>query len=99
MSAAQPTGVRVLHKMLDVLESIKASQDGIGLGDLSRSVQLPKATVYRIVATLESRGYLDRRAGGAYRLSKKLFDLQTGDSLEQAIQQACLPFMRKLVQT
>jgi IclR family KDG regulon transcriptional repressor len=99
MRSAPASGVRVLHKMLDVVETIKSADDGIGLGALSRTVEMPKATVYRIVATLESRGYLDRRADGAYRLAKKLFDLQSQDSLEQAIQQAALPHMRKLVET
>jgi DNA-binding IclR family transcriptional regulator len=31
-----------------------------------------KPTVYRILATLESRGYLDREQGGGYRMSEKL---------------------------
>jgi len=32
------SGVRVLHKILDILEAIKETQAGVGLADLSRSV-------------------------------------------------------------
>jgi IclR family acetate operon transcriptional repressor len=53
-------GVLVLHKALDILESIKQTPDGVKLSDLARAVDMPKATVYRILATLESRGFLDR---------------------------------------
>ena len=46
-SAAEPTGVRVLHKTLDILEQIKTAEAGYKLADLARKVELPKATVYR----------------------------------------------------
>src|SRR5277367_3814898 len=58
-------GVLVLHKTLDILENIlgydgKSKQAGVKLSDLARAVNMPKATVYRILSTLESRGFLDR---------------------------------------
>jgi DNA-binding IclR family transcriptional regulator len=40
---------------LDILENIKDTPAGVGLSDLARAVDPPKATVYRILATLESR--------------------------------------------
>jgi hypothetical protein len=54
----------------------RESQSGLRLSDLTRSVELPKATVYRILTTLEARGYLDRGEGGAYCVAKKLGDMQ-----------------------
>jgi IclR family mhp operon transcriptional activator len=54
------SGVRVLHKTLGVLEVVKSQDSGYRLADLARAVELPKATVYRVVSTLEKRGYLDR---------------------------------------
>jgi len=46
----------------------------VRLTDLARDVEMPKATVYRILTTLEARGYLDRSEGGGYRMAKKFFD-------------------------
>jgi DNA-binding IclR family transcriptional regulator len=97
MSPAEPTGVRVLHKTLDILEQIKTTETGYKLADLARRVELPKATVYRILTTLESRGYLDRAGNGSYRMAKKLFDLQRSAPLEQILHRAAQPVMERLV--
>ena len=93
---AEPSGVLVLHKTLDILERIKTTDGGYKLADLARKVELPKATVYRILSTLESRGYLDRSADGSYRLAKKLFDLQRTVPLEQTLHRVSQPVMERL---
>jgi len=94
--AVEPGGVRVLHKTLDILETIKATESGFRLADLSRKVELPKATVYRILTTLEGRGYLDRAPDGSYRMAKKLFDLQRTEPLEQILNRVAQPLMERL---
>jgi len=96
-SAAETSGVRVLHKTLDILEQIKTAQSGYKLADLARKVELPKATVYRILTTLEGRGYLDRASDGSYRMAKKMFDLQRSAPLEQVLHRAAQPVMERLV--
>src|SRR5947209_4230901 len=94
---AEHSGVRVLHKTLDILEKIKSTESGYKLADLARKVALPKATVYRILTTLEGRGYLDRAADGSYRMAKKLFDLQRTVPLEQMLHRLAQPVMERLV--
>ncbi len=101
MSSPQPpapsSGVRVLHKTLDVLETIKESRTGLRLADITRSVELPKATIYRILATLEGRGYLDRGEDGHYRIAKKLVEMQRSDSIEQTLARVAPPLIADLV--
>ncbi len=92
------TGVRVLHKTFDILEALKQSPAGVGLADLTRSVKMPKATVYRILTTLEARGYLDRHEDGSYRMARKLFDLQRPVPIEQMLSQAAHPLMERLAE-
>jgi DNA-binding IclR family transcriptional regulator len=94
--AVEPGGVRVLHKTLDILETIKATESGFRLADLARKVELPKATVYRILTTLEGRGYLDRATDGSYRMGRKLFDLQRTEPLEQVLSRVAQPLMERL---
>ena len=96
-SATQPAGVLVLHKTLDILEAIKLRDGGYRLADLARKVDLPKATVYRILSTLEGRGYLDRAADGSYRMARKLFDLQRSASAEQVLNRVAQPILERLV--
>ena len=94
--ASKASGVRVLHKTLDILETIKESASGLKLAELARAVDLPKATVYRILTTLEGRGYLDRRENGTYRLARKLFDLQRAVPMEQILSEVARPVMEQL---
>ena len=96
--AAAPKQVRVLEKTLDILEAIKRDSSFPGLCDVARSVQMPKATVYRILTTLEGRGYLDRHTNGGYRLSEKLFTLQRNVSLRQDLLRVAPPVMERLAQ-
>lgn len=95
-TAPEPVGVRVLHKTLDILEQIKTSESGYKLAELARAIDLPKATVYRILTTLESRGYLDRGSDGSYRMAKKLFDMQRTVPVEQVLTRVAQPLMEKL---
>lgn len=93
---AEVSGIRVLHKTVDILETIKENREGVRLADLARSVDLPKATVYRILTTLEARGYLDRDGDGNYRLAKKLFDLQRSAPIEQVLTEVAPPFLAEV---
>jgi IclR family transcriptional regulator, KDG regulon repressor len=97
VSERETAGIRVLHKTLDVLEIVKSRDSGYTLADLTRAVELPKATVYRIVSTLEKRGYLDRGQNGGYRLARKMFDMQRQDSMETILSRAAQPFLQRLV--
>jgi DNA-binding IclR family transcriptional regulator len=96
-SGRRPSGVLVLHKMLDILETIREGRSGLSLTDLARALALPKPTAYRIVATLESRGYVSRTPEGHYQMSRKFFDLQQSESLEQILVRVAHPVMQRLV--
>jgi IclR family transcriptional regulator, mhp operon transcriptional activator len=59
--------VRALSRGLDVLDALDTS-DGMLLRDLHRITALPKPTLLRLLATLESRGYVTQRlADGHWR--------------------------------
>jgi DNA-binding IclR family transcriptional regulator len=92
-----PKQVRVLEKTLDILESIKSEGSGMGLAEVARSVSMPKATVYRILTTLEVRGYLDRQAKGrGYCITEKLFSLRRDLSRGQNLLRIAPPVMEQL---
>jgi IclR family transcriptional regulator, KDG regulon repressor len=95
-AAAAPKQVRVLQKTLDILEALKKQRSGMGLADVARSVSMPKATVYRILTTLEINGYLDRLTAGAYRMSDKLFSLQRDISPAQHLLRVAHPIMEEV---
>ena len=97
LGVQQPSGVRVLHKTLDILEMIKTSDSGFTLAQLVRRVEMPKATVYRILTTLETRGYIDRTSAGNYQMARKIFEMQRTVPIEQVLARVAQPVMERLV--
>jgi IclR family acetate operon transcriptional repressor len=97
--ASSAAGVRVLHKTVDILDALRRETAGLSLADLTVQVGLPKPTVYRILATLESRGYLDRSPAGNYSVARKLYEAPRDTSFEQRLVKAARPAMEKLNET
>jgi DNA-binding IclR family transcriptional regulator len=93
---ARPSGILVLHKALDILETIRSSRTGISLADLARVLEIPKPTAYRIMATLEGRGYLARNQKGGYQMTRRFFELQDIKSDERRLTEASLQAMEQL---
>lgn len=62
---ASAEGTAVLDKLFDIVELISQHPDGITPAEISEQLNLPRPTVYRLVAWLSRRGYLtageDRR--------------------------------------
>ncbi len=70
--------VPILSKALEILELLQAKSQGVSLEDLHRQTRFPKSSVYRILKTLEQRGYLDHEEGGRYRLLARPSRLRFG---------------------
>ena len=60
---------KAIGRALDVLECFHDSETNLSLTDISKLGGLPESSLFRILSTLESRGYLQRTTDGAYRLS------------------------------
>lgn len=52
--------VRAVERALDLLDRFLESAEPIGVGEAARLSGMPKSTVYRLLLTMESRGYLER---------------------------------------
>lgn len=65
----------VLHA-LDILESLRDAEDSLGVTELAGGLKLHKNNVFRLLATLCTRGYVEQDGGtGNYRLGVKAFEL------------------------
>lgn len=73
----EPPRVRTLELACDILECIGRSEPhGLALADLCKSLRLAKSTVFRLLATLEHRGYVRRdQTGNRYRLGVRTLEL------------------------
>jgi DNA-binding IclR family transcriptional regulator len=52
--------IQSVSHALDLLEQFHDDVDELGVTELSKRLQLHKNNVFRLLATLESRGYLSR---------------------------------------
>lgn len=59
-TATPGEGTGALEKALDVLDAVGGSSEGLSQSDLATQLQLPRTTVYRLLATLVARGLVRR---------------------------------------
>ncbi|MDF1525369.1 MAG: IclR family transcriptional regulator [bacterium] len=68
--------IQSVDHALDVLEAFHSEADELGITELSRRLKLHKNNIFRILATLESRGYIDQNmATDNYRLGLGTLEL------------------------
>ena len=68
-------GHRAANRVVDILELIAASRDGLVLRDVSGRLEAPKSSLLPLLRALTARGYLAQGRGGEYRLGPGAMDL------------------------
>lgn len=92
-------GIRALDRGLEVLACIQASRHA-SLHDLHLATRLPKATLIRIVATLDRRGLIwQRLADGAYLPSHLLTERARHLNDEDRLVEVASPILERLCRT
>jgi DNA-binding IclR family transcriptional regulator len=90
--------IQSVSHSLDVLEQFSGDAEELGVTELSKRLKLHKNNVFRLLATLESRGYIEQnRATENYRLGIRC--LQLGQSYVQhmGLLRQARPIMTDLV--
>jgi IclR family KDG regulon transcriptional repressor len=68
--------IQSVSHALDILESFTKTEDELGVTELSKRLGLHKNNVFRLLATLEHRGYIEQNtATESYRLGPKTLQL------------------------
>lgn len=66
--------VQSLDRTFNILELLSKEQQGLKLTEISKSVNLHKSTVYRLLSALMSRGYIEKRYA-IYKLGLEFVEL------------------------
>lgn len=75
-------------RALDILEAVGKEGRPIGLSELARRIGLHKSTVYRLVTSLQIRGWLTKEAeSGKYRLGIKFLTVLGHGNVGSAFQE------------
>ena len=100
MSYSDPNyfSIHAVERAMQVLEQfLIGRQQELGITELSERLEIPKASVYRLVATLESRNFLRRNPeSGRYGLGIRLFELGSSIPYLKHLRVLTQPFLREL---
>ena len=89
--------VPILERALIILETLSKNPRGMGISELSRELGMPKNSVFRILTTLYSSGYLQRDdEGRIYSMSRKVLALGYEALDEHSLVEKSLDVMREL---
>jgi DNA-binding IclR family transcriptional regulator len=90
--------VQVLERALGVLD-VLAGQDQLAAGEIASRLSLHKSTIHRLLAVLETKGYVDRgTANGKYSLGMKLIELGTRASSRLDLSELAGPVLDRLME-
>lgn len=97
MSSSNSSSVKVLERAFAIMDQLRSNVGERSMSDLARSVDLPVATVYRILGTLERHGYASRNvATRRYVRGPRLEAVHVSTRRIQEIANAALPVMAML---
>lgn len=85
---------------LDVLEQFSGEVDELGVTELSKRLKLHKNNVFRLLATLESRGYIEQnKATENYRLGIRCLQLGHTYLGQMGLLRQALPIMERVAKS
>jgi IclR family acetate operon transcriptional repressor len=90
---SEETSSNAVGRALSILEMVAESNKGLSNSDLSRRLKIPKSSASYILRVLEKRDYLQRDAGGKYRLGLKLLSLTGGAMTHLDVREVAKPIL------
>jgi len=74
----EPVSIQATERIFSILEALAAETEGLRLTDIARRVDLHKSTVSRFLASMEQRGYIEKRPDKpVYRLGLRFIELSS----------------------
>lgn len=90
--------IQAVSHALDLLEQFHDDVDELGVTELSKRLKLHKNNVFRLLATLESRGYIEQnKATENYRLGLKALELGQTFIKQMGLLRQAKPILEQIV--
>lgn len=89
-------GHRAANRIVDILELLARSADGLALHDVSAQLEAPKSSLLPLLRALTARGFLAQDRSGAYRLGAKALDLGSSAPARRELVQVARPALLDL---
>lgn len=89
--------VQSVERALNILEAFSHETPELGLVEIGKKVGLSKGTTYRLVYTLQSRGFIVQDPiTGKYRLGPKAFEVGSVALSQMELRRIARPFLEEL---
>jgi IclR family transcriptional regulator, acetate operon repressor len=89
--------IRSVERALQLLMEISKANKPASFADLQKRMALPKATLHKLLSTLEERDFLRRdEESGRYAIGLAVFEVAAGGSTPNDIRSLVNPVLRKL---
>ncbi len=85
-----------LEKGLDILEALSASTDGYTLNELAQALDRNVNEIFRMVVTLQRRGYIQADQNDRYTLTLTMFQLANRQQPIKTLVGSALPLLHEL---
>jgi len=85
-----------LDKGLDILEALADAETGLTMAEIAPRLGRSISEIFRMVVTLERRGWVSIEPGDRYRLSSRMFELAHRHRPLRNLSEAALPTMQRL---
>ena len=90
--------IQSVTNALNLLEEFKGDRDELGVTELSKRLNLHKNNIFRLLATLEAKGYIEQnKATENYRLGVKSLELGQTFIKQLGLVRQAKPFLKEIV--
>jgi DNA-binding IclR family transcriptional regulator len=90
-------GHRAANRVVDILELVAASREGLPLREVSAQLEAPKSSLLPLLRALAARDYLEHGSGGEYRLGPKALELGSRASARRELREVARPALLELM--
>ena len=98
--ASQKNRVPAVERAFDILEFLIGRNEALGIKDIACSLKIPKVSVFRIMKSLEFKGYVHRQdRSGLYVLGAKVVSMGNAVSQDANLSQIANPYMFELARS
>ena len=89
-------GHRAANRVVDILELLARSHEGLALREVSAELEAPKSSLLPLLRALTSRGYLAQGRAGEYRLGPGALALGAGSAAPRGLPEVARPALLEL---
>lgn len=89
--------VPALEKAIAILELISHSKEKLTATEIGTQLELPKATVFTTLSTLEAHNIVTKDQVGKYHIGPKLFQLGMAYASDNSFVELSKPYLKKLM--